>query len=54
MATTCKWVQTPAVVKSPGRRMTMIERIRRWWFVKKHPVPCLVYVDYNPPVYPGK
>ena len=54
MAVTCKWVQTPAVVKAKGQKMTMWQRILRRRYVKRHPVPCLVYCDYNPPVYPGK
>lgn len=54
MANTCKYVQTPAVLKAKGTRVTIGQRVRRWMYEKRNPMPRLVTVDFYQPVYPRK
>lgn len=50
---TSRYCNCPMVFKKLGRRITLMDRIRRW--LRKEVAPDVYPIcDYNPPVYPSK
>ena len=53
--TFCRYIYTPMTAKRLGRRVTLIDRVRRWYAVRHTPRPDLMIVTgYFNPVYPRK
>ena len=53
--TFCRYIYTPYVAHKIGRRVTLIDRIRRWNAMRRVEQPDLMMVTgYFNPVYPRK
>ena len=50
----CRYCYCPMTSKKIGRRVTLLDRIRRRRAQRNTIVDVFPVCNYNPPVYPGK